>query len=112
DGQVWMRLWGDERDRVARISEAALRAGVQERAIKLAEQYGQMIAKLLEHVFSELEVEVEIDEGDGLSPEIRARIVRNAIIAVKPDAGENFSDLAVAVGEDGAGNGAGEQAAS
>jgi len=28
-----MRLWNDERDRVARISEAALRAGVQERAV-------------------------------------------------------------------------------
>ena len=32
-GQVLMRLWNDERDRVARISEAALRAGVQERAV-------------------------------------------------------------------------------
>jgi hypothetical protein len=34
DGQVLMRMWGEERDRVARISKVALRAGVQERAIR------------------------------------------------------------------------------
>src|SRR4051812_5180179 len=53
DGQVLMRLWNEEKDRVARIAEAALRAGVQERAIRLAEQYGQQLADLLRAVFDD-----------------------------------------------------------
>src|SRR5262249_55164733 len=46
DGQVLMRLWNDERDRVARIAEAALRAGVKERYVRLAERYGTTVAHL------------------------------------------------------------------
>ena len=55
-GQVLMRLWNDERDRVARISEAALRTGVQERAIKLAEQYGIAVAKVMRAIFDDPEL--------------------------------------------------------
>lgn len=50
ESQVLM-LWNDERDRVARVSEAALRAGVQERAIRLAENYGQQLAEVLRAIF-------------------------------------------------------------
>jgi len=56
DGQVLMRLWGEERDRLARVSESALRAGVQERAIRLAEAYGQQLADVLRAVFHDDEL--------------------------------------------------------
>jgi hypothetical protein len=53
-GQVFMRMYDDERDRVARISKAALDAGVQERTIKLAERWGEMLADLLSGILGEL----------------------------------------------------------
>jgi hypothetical protein len=45
-----MRLWNDERDRVARIAKAALDAGVAERHVQLAERYGEQLATLLRAV--------------------------------------------------------------
>src|SRR5205809_19002 len=59
-GQVLMRLWNDERDRVARISEAALRAGVQERAVRLQEKYGELIARFADHVLSDPELGLDL----------------------------------------------------
>jgi hypothetical protein len=62
EGQVLMRLWNDERDRVARISEAALRAGVQERAIRLAESYGQQLADVLRAIFYDPELDLSAEQ--------------------------------------------------
>jgi hypothetical protein len=80
DGQVLMRLWNDERDRVARISKAALDAGVAERHIKLAERYGEAIATVLRAIF--------YDPGLGLTPAQRDRLpdlVRRHLGAVEGD---------------------------
>jgi hypothetical protein len=106
EGQVLFRMWGEERDRVARISEAVMRIGVQERAIRLPEFYGQTIAKLLEHVFEELELQFVFDEDDdGINPEVRGQIVRKAIMAVAPDSADRFEKLTLAAGEDEEANG-------
>jgi hypothetical protein len=51
EARVLLRAWDDERDRVARISKAALDVGVAEKQIKLAEQYGEQLAALLRAVF-------------------------------------------------------------
>jgi hypothetical protein len=51
EAQVLLRAWDDERDRVARISKAALDVGVAEKQIKLVEQYGEQLAALLRAVF-------------------------------------------------------------
>ncbi len=51
ESQVLLRAWNDERDRIARISKAALDVGVAEKQIKLAEQYGEQLAALLRAVF-------------------------------------------------------------
>jgi hypothetical protein len=56
EASVLMRMWDDERDRVARISKAALDAGVQERSIQLAERYGEMLAQLLRSIFYDPEL--------------------------------------------------------
>lgn len=56
EGQVLMRLWNDERDRVARIAKAALDAGVAERQVRLAEQYGEQLARLLTGIFDDPEL--------------------------------------------------------
>ena len=67
-----MRLWNDERDRVARISEAALRAGVQERAIRLAEAYGQQLAEVMRAIFYDPELDLD-EEQLALLPTVLRR---------------------------------------
>jgi hypothetical protein len=49
-------LWSEERDRLARYSKAALDAGVAERAVRLAERTGAVIAETLERVFGDPEL--------------------------------------------------------
>lgn len=51
EAQVLMRLWDEERDRIARISKAALDVGVAEAQIALAERYGEQLAQLLRGIF-------------------------------------------------------------
>lgn len=53
EGQILIRLWDEERDRVARISKAALDAGVAERAVRLAEAHGEVLAAVLRAVFDD-----------------------------------------------------------
>ena len=85
DGQVLMRLWNDERDRVARISEAALRAGVQERAVRLAESYGQQLADVLRAIFYDRELVMSAEQLAVLPTVIRRHLFaaeRPALVAV------------------------------
>lgn len=66
EAHVLLRAWDDERDRVARISKAALDVGVAEKQIKLAEQYGEQLAALLRAVF--------YDSDLGLTARQRSRL--------------------------------------
>jgi hypothetical protein len=51
EAQVLLRMWDDERDRIARISKAALDVGVAEKQIQIAERYGEQLAAVLRAVF-------------------------------------------------------------
>ena len=53
EGQVLLRLWDEERDRIARISKMALDAGVAERQVRIAEMWGEQLANLLRAVFGD-----------------------------------------------------------
>jgi hypothetical protein len=53
-GQVLSRIYAEERDRTARIAKAALDAGVAERMVRLAENYGEAIALLISGILSDL----------------------------------------------------------
>jgi hypothetical protein len=66
DAQVLLRMWDDERDRIARISKAALDVGVAEKQIRLAERYGEQLAGLLRAVF--------YDDALGLTEAQRSRL--------------------------------------
>lgn len=50
-GQALMRLWDEERDRIARISKMALDVGVAAKQVELAQRYGEALANLLQAVF-------------------------------------------------------------
>jgi hypothetical protein len=66
DAQVLLRLWNDERDRVARIAKMALDCGVAERQVRLAERAGSELATLLRSIFFDPEL--------GLNAAQRARL--------------------------------------
>lgn len=61
---VAYRMWVEARERLARYATAAIKAGVQERQIKLAEQEGALVAEVIKAILDQLD----------LSPEQVARV--------------------------------------
>lgn len=53
---VWIRTRHDAMDRLARYAKSAIDAGVAERQVRVAEQMGGMLGKLITAVLSELEL--------------------------------------------------------
>ena len=51
---LWLQLWNDERDRLARVAAAAIKAGIEERRVLLAEQQGLMIAGAIRRILDRL----------------------------------------------------------
>jgi hypothetical protein len=74
DSQVLMRMWDDERDRVARVAKAALDCGVAERAVKLAETYGQQLAQVLRAVFMDPELALTAVQHERLPDLLRRHL--------------------------------------
>jgi hypothetical protein len=72
---VLLRAWDDERDRVARIGKAALDAGVQERQIQLAERYGELLARLLQGIFNDVELALTKKQQAKLPTVLRRHLV-------------------------------------
>ena len=53
---VLVQMWNQERDRAARFAKLALDAGVVERQVRISEQQGAMLAKVIEATFFDLEL--------------------------------------------------------
>lgn len=53
---VWVELYQRERDHLRRVSADAVRAGVEERRVKLAESQGELIAQVIRGVLDDLGV--------------------------------------------------------
>lgn len=51
---VWLRLWNEERDRLTRVAAAALKAGIEERRVQLAEAQGALIADVIRRILGRL----------------------------------------------------------
>jgi hypothetical protein len=51
-----LRLYNEERDRLVRVCAAALRAGVEERRVKLAEQQGALVAGVIRSILADLKL--------------------------------------------------------
>jgi hypothetical protein len=56
EARVLIQSHRDERDRTARVAATALDAGIAERQIRLAEQYGHVIARLIEGILGDLKL--------------------------------------------------------
>ena len=53
---AWLRLWNEERDRLARVAALAIKAGVEERRVQLAEQQGALIAQVIRRILGRLDL--------------------------------------------------------
>jgi hypothetical protein len=56
---VWYSLYMTEREHLVKVSAAALRAGVEERRIKIAEDQGNMVAAVLQRILAALNLSPE-----------------------------------------------------
>lgn len=70
---VWVKLYQDERAHLTRVAKAAVDAGVEERRVQIAEQQGELIARVIRGVLDDLGV------GDR---EDVPRVVRRHLTAV------------------------------
>src|SRR3990167_4052651 len=53
---VWIRLYQEERGHFAKVAKSCIEVGIAERQVKLAEQQGMMIAKVIQAVLEDLGV--------------------------------------------------------
>ena len=59
---VWLQLFNEERDRLVKVCAAALRAGIEERRVKLAEQQGILVAAVIRRILVRLNL-TDIQQG-------------------------------------------------
>lgn len=51
---AWLVLFNQERDRLTRVCSAAIKAGIEERRVKLAEQQGVLVAAVIRRILTRL----------------------------------------------------------
>lgn len=56
---VWYSMYLTEREHLVKVSAAALRAGIEERRIKIAEDQGNMVAAVLQRILAALNLSPE-----------------------------------------------------
>ncbi|MFB8182622.1 hypothetical protein ACFC8N_42865 [Streptomyces sp. NPDC055966] len=56
---IWLRLYQEERDHLVKVSTAAIKAGIEERRVRLAEQQGQLVAQAIRAILDDLGLTVE-----------------------------------------------------
>jgi hypothetical protein len=69
EGQSLIRLFNDEKDRLARIAKAASDSGLGERQLQLAERHTQLMSALLEAVMDR--IQLTADQRKAVGPAIR-----------------------------------------
>jgi len=63
---VWVDLYNRERDHLVKVAAAALKAGVEERRVRLAESQGALVADVIRRILNDL----------GLNQEQEARVAK------------------------------------
>lgn len=56
---VWLRLYQQERTHLVKVCSEAIRAGIEERRIRLAEQQGQLVAQAIKAILDDLQLTAE-----------------------------------------------------
>lgn len=61
DVHVWLKLYGEERDRLARLCVGAIKAGIDERRVKIEEQQAAILVQGLTWLQSETRLRLDLD---------------------------------------------------
>lgn len=61
---IWLKLYQQERTHLVKVCEAAIKAGIEERRVQLAEQQGELVARAIRAILGDLM----------LTPEQQARV--------------------------------------
>lgn len=69
---VWVDMYQEERKHLVRVAAEAIKCGVAERAVALAEAQGQMLAQVIKAILTDLEV-----ANDPRVPEVVGRHLRS-----------------------------------
>lgn len=56
---IWLKLYQTERDHLVKVCSAAIKAGIEERRIKLAEQQGELVAHAIRAILTDLSLTAE-----------------------------------------------------
>jgi len=69
---VWLTLYRQEREHLAKVAKAALDAGIAERQVRLAEQQARMLAEVVRNIITDL--------GHDMADETVAEVVRLRLV--------------------------------
>lgn len=78
---IWYTLYAQERDRLVKVCEAALRAGVEERRVRLAESQGQLVGGLVQRVLGAL---FDRLVAEGVAPDRLREVWAAAVAEIVP----------------------------
>lgn len=70
---IWLKLYQQERTHLVRVCAEAIKAGVEERRVRLAEQQGQLVAQAIRAILDDLNLTAKQRE---LVPEVVPRHLR------------------------------------
>lgn len=56
---IWLRLYRQERTHLVKVCSEAIRAGIEERRVRLAEQQGALVAQVIRAILTDLDLSAE-----------------------------------------------------
>lgn len=77
---AWWKIYQEERDRLVRYGEVAIRAGLAERAVRLAEAQGEMMAQAIDRILAGLNL---TDEQLALVPNVVPMVMRSVPMIIE-----------------------------
>lgn len=75
--QAILKIWGEERDRLAKVSKMALDYGMAERQVAIAEEQGRQVAGVIERILSDLRLDA--DQSARAGAIVRGRLMELAV---------------------------------
>lgn len=77
----WWKIYREESDRLNRYCEVAIRAGLAERTVRLAERQGEMLSQVVDRILAGLRL---TDEQLLLVPDVVPAAMRSVVIDMEP----------------------------
>jgi hypothetical protein len=56
---IWLKLYQQERTHLVKVCSEAIRAGIEERRVRLAEQQGALVAQVIRAILTDLDLSAE-----------------------------------------------------